>query len=899
MGSVKSMILNRAKAIRPYIIRRLGANGFRPPEFKINYPSKHRNLLLAIASLLLTVLLSVLPVYSLSPSASQLLQQGLASYQADRLTESIQHYQQAIATYHQQNDPLSEALTQRYLALAYQDLGQWEPAKAAIEHSLKLLEAIADQDKTYFEVLAKVLNTQGRHQFQIGDIEGALETWKRATLNYQKAAQPEGIASSLTNQAIALQTLGFGVQAQTTFAAANEALQQTNDPILKAEGARNLGEALRRLGALERSRQVLQRSVATTEDVFMRSKILLELGNTTRAIANRLLAVGEVTSGNQQVQKALDYYAQSQQIITTTEHQHKLQAQLNTFSLLVETNQRDRALQQWQELAPLLQQLPPNRTSIYAQLNASQQLISLQQPPKLVSDLIKTAYQSAMTLQDPRLQSQALGQLGTLYESIQQRSDAQKVTLQALLRIEGLQADDLRYRWEWQLGRLLKQQGDRQQAIAAYTRAIASLKLVRQNLLLNNPDIQFSFRDRVEPIYRDLTDLLLQPDATTAPSQAQLQSAIANIDSLQLAEIENFLRCDLTPVTSLTQDLDRIDPHAAFIYPIILGDRIEVLVRLPNQPIQHYSTAIAQAKTEQILRELRRAVLRGNASRIIERSKQVYTWLVEPLEADLTQSNIETLVFVLDGDLRNIPMTILYDAKTDQYLVEKPYAIALLPSSQLFDLRSVPQSGRVLGAGITQQLQVGERQFNALNAKAELEQVPGQRAETILLDRDFTRSNLQERLRSQAFSIVHLVTHGNFSSDPENTYLLLHSAVTTNGELLKPDEFNVLLQNRSATDQPLSLLILSACKTAEGDNRATLGLVGLAVRAGARSTLGTLWQVGDESTIALMDQFYRALQQPGMTKAQALHQAQVALLKDERYQNPYYWSPYVLVGNWL
>jgi CHAT domain-containing protein len=644
-------------------------------------------------------------------STSSLLQQGLQLYQSDRFTESIQLYQQAIAASAQNQDALTEALAQRYLALAYQELGQWQPAKAAIEQSLKLLKTLPARDSTYFEVLAKVLNTQGRHQFQTGQVEAALETWKQATLNYQKAGQQDGVVSTLINQA--------------------------------------------------------------------------------------------------------------------------------------------------------------------------------------------KAYQQAKTLQDPRTESYALGQLGALYESNQQWSDAKKLTIQALLRLEGLQASDLRYRWEWQLGRLLKQQGDLDPAIKAYTRAITALQSVRENLLLINPDVQFSFRDRVEPIYRDLTALLLQSNATTAPTQTQLQSAIANIDSLQLAELENFLRCDLSQLASASQDLD---PHAAFIYPIILSDRIEVIVRFPGQSLSHYTTKVKQGTVEQTLQALRQAILRSNASRVIEYGKQVYTWLMEPLESDLAKNRaIETSVFVLDGDLRSVPMPVLYDAKTDQYLVEKPYAIALLPTSQLFDLKTLPQAGKVLGAGISEPLQVENRRFDALNAKAELSQVQTTTRPEILLNSEFTHTKLQEKLRSQqGFSIVHLVTHGNFSSDPEETYLLLHSPVAAKGELLKPNDLALLLRPTGLTsNQLIDLLVLSACKTAEGDNRATLGLVGLAVRAGARSTLGTLWQVSDDSTIALMNQFYDELKQPGVSKAKALHRAQISLLQNTKYQNPYHWAPYILVGNWL
>jgi CHAT domain-containing protein len=98
---------------------------------------------------------------------------------------------------------------------------------------------------------------------------------------------------------------------------------------------------------------------------------------------------------------------------------------------------------------------------------------------------------------------------------------------------------------------------------------------------------------------------------------------------------------------------------------------------------------------------------------------------------------------------------------------------------------------------------------------------------------------------------------------------------------------------------PIELLVLSACQTATGDRRAALGLAGLAVRSGARSTLATLWSVNDRSTALFMVEFYRELGQPGVTKAQAVRNAQLALLKQPQYEHPYYWAPFILLGNWL
>ncbi len=274
-------------------------------------------------------------------------------------------------------------------------------------------------------------------------------------------------------------------------------------------------------------------------------------------------------------------------------------------------------------------------------------------------------------------------------------------------------------------------------------------------------------------------------------------------------------------------------------------------------------------------------------------SQQLYDWLIRPAEADLASSGIKNLVFVLDGSLRNIPMAVLYDSKQQKYLVEK-YALALTPGLQLVEpkpLRKVKLNA--LTAGISEKRSVNGREFAPLeNVKLELSGIESVVSKSKkLLDREFTENNLQKQMKLADFSVVHLATHGEFSSNPEKTFIL------TWNQLLKAKDFDRLLQisarNGSST---IELLVLSACKTAVGDKQAALGLAGVAVQAGARSTLATLWSVDDQSTSELMSQFYRELK-TGVTKAQALQRAQLSVLKHEK--RPFFWASYILLGNWL
>ena len=381
-----------------------------------------------------------------------------------------------------------------------------------------------------------------------------------------------------------------------------------------------------------------------------------------------------------------------------------------------------------------------------------------------------------------------------------------------------------------------------------------------------------------------------------SPSQKNLTQAREVIEALQLAELDNFFKeacIDIKP-----EKIDQIDPEAAIIYPIILGDRIEVILSLPKQPLSSYRTIQLQSETEQTIKLMRQSLNRAfsNQERL-QVSQKLYDWLISPAESQLSQHNIKTLVFILDGSLRNLPMSTLYDGK--QYLMSK-YNIALSPGMKLMRSRSVskresqsikPERLKAITAGLSE----ARQGFKALPAvKSEISEISQELSTKQLLNEKFTDANLRNAIKSPPFTILHLATHGQFSSKSDDTFIL-----TWDGKI-NVKELNELLQvHNQSESNPVELMVLSACQTAKGDSRAILGLAGVAVRSGARSTIGTLWAVQDESTAKFMVEFYKQLTLPGISKAQALRNTQLEFIKDKDFSHPFYWAAFVLIGNWL
>lgn len=806
------------------------------------------------------------------------LQAGKQSYEAGRYAEAVEFWQQAEKAYADRGEILNRAQALNYLSLANQKLGRWPEAKDAIDLSLELLRAAADLEPRGKAILAQALNVQGSLQLATGNPDAALSTWKQAETAYERAGDESGKLGSRINQAQALQALGQYRRSKTLLEQLVGELQALPDSPLKADGLRSLGTTLQTIGDLLQAKSIL-------EDSWAISQQLGAQGDT----AATLLSIGNIARDLGQYDVAQAYYQQAAQ--QSTFGMPRVQAQLNLLSLLVKN-------QAWPEASALipsleadLSTLAPSRASIYARVNLAESAIATA-PSAFgtlesgeVAQLLATAVQQARQLQDRRAEAYALYQLGQLYQSRQQGQEAKSVTEQALQIAQNIDAADIVSRAAAELGRLFKQQGDFNSAIASYQTAYDNLQSLRSDLVAINSEVQFTFKESVEPIYRELVSLLLQPES----EQTALKEAREVIEALQLAELDNFFRdacLDVQPA-----QIDEIDPRAAVLYPIILRDRLEVILSLPGQPLRHYATALSAPQVEAIIAQLRSALYLGySGQERLRLSEQIYDWLIRPAEADLANRQISTLVFVLDGALRNIPMAALYNGQ--QYIVEK-YSIALSSGLQLFPQGLEKQEINALAAGLTE----ARQGFSALpGVKEEVKEIATEVKSNVLLDREFTRTSFQSEINNQSFRVVHLATHGQFSSNPDDTFLL------TWDDRLNVQDFDLLFQKRRVgLLQPIELLVLSACQTASGDNRATLGLAGLALRSGAYSTIASLWSVNDESTAELMSEFYRQLAQRdrAIAKAEALRQAQLALLENPLYDHPYFWAAFVLVGNWL
>ncbi len=803
------------------------------------------------------------------------IDQGRQQYKAGDLNAAIVTWETAAQQFKQQSNPAQQALSLSYLSLAYQELSRWPDAAGAIGQSRKLLEANAKVATA--PLWAQVLNTEAGLLLHQGQAETALERWQQAQTYYEQAKDQQGSLGSQINQAQALQQLGFYRRARQQLEAINQQLTPLPNSEMKVAGLRSLGLALQTMGD-PTGGEVLESSL----------KVAQALGDRT-AISPVMLSLGKFAAAADEFAQALDYFEQAER--STQNPTEQLQAKLSQLQLLIEHGQSqdsaNLATQIAQQIKTQLLTLSPSRTSLYTAINFVATLNDLENPAQLVplaelSQLTQQVVKSAQSINDRSAEAYALNQWGQLYDRTKQIPEAQAITQKSLQIARSLQADNLIAQSAWQMGRLEKRQGNRSAAIDYYKEAVKSLQAIRGDLIAVNQDVQFSYRESVEPVYRELVELLVEGQ----PGQVELVQARDLIESLQVAELDNFFR---EACLDKAKQINQLDPTATVVYPIILPDRLAVILSTGDQPLRYYSIEQSQEVTNQAIAAMYRSLSPVADSRDrLARSQQLYDWLIRPAAAAGAFKDTKTLVFVLDGRLRNIPMSALHDGK--QYLIEN-YAVTLSPGLQLMSSKSIAagQSSAIIG-GISD----ARSGFAALpGVETEVNTIARTVSSSTLLNKAFTGHALADRIKDSQADIVHLATHGQFSSRLEDTFLL-----TWDGRVNVKELSELLRSREGRQSQAIELLVLSACDTATGDDRAALGLAGLAVKSGARSTIATLWPVKDKAAALMMTEFYNNLQKPHVNKAEALRQAQLHLLQKTDFREPFFWSGVVLVGNW-
>jgi CHAT domain-containing protein len=726
---------------------------------------------------------------------------------------------------------------------------------------------------------------EGLRAYQRGAFDEAATKWQKAVEEYGRQANVPQQIKAMTDLAAAYQSLGQQRRALALLEEAVEIAETSGERKASTLAKSRLGGALVLNLKYERAETLLRESLESARaegDSQTAAAILNELGN--------LLAA------KQKYSEALAAFRESTELARKTDRLLAAQALCNAAATASIAGMSRDSQGLNGDALKLIEGLKASHDKAVLLITTAQTDRNLKSDRSILRARLSllSALETAEAIGDRRAATYALGYLGQLYEDDNQLDTALSFSRRAAYAAQEAEMPEALYRWEWQSGRLLKAQGKADEAIAAYRRAVQTLQPIRHDITLGygNATAHASFRDAQGPMFFELADLLFaQADKTSdaGPAQQFLREARDTVEQLKAVELEDYFHDDcVNVVRAKTKALETVDERTAIIYVVPFADRTELLVSLASGMKRFRVPASAETLTAEV-RQFRRNLETRSTYAYLEQAEELYGWLIKPIHDLLTEKRIETLVFVPDGALRTIPLASLDDGK--QFLVQE-FAVAVAPGLSLVEPRPLQEKKvHLLLGGLSE----GVQGFPPLDfVPGELKSIEPLYRSRTLLNQDFVLSALREKLTEEQYSIVHIASHGQFGRDASQTFVLTHDAKMTLNDLeamIRPSQYR---------GQPVEMLVLSACQTAAGDDRAALGLAGVAVKAGARSALATLWFVNDQSTSVLVKEVYNQLRQnPGLSKAKALQAAQVKLINDRRYRHPCYWSPYLIIGNWL
>ena len=523
--------------------------------------------------------------------------------------------------------------------------------------------------------------------------------------------------------------------------------------------------------------------------------------------------------------------------------------------------------------------LPNSPAKVYAVLDLAKQLNYDSLP------ILMEAVKSAQKLNNPKVTSFAAGAVGHYYELQRQYPEAKSWTRTARAASAAARAPESLYRWHWQMGRILTQTGQIESAISSYRSSITALQAIRSDLVQARNDLTFNFQENIEPIYRQLLQLLLSQNVSAASFDDILQTR----DLLQLSELENFFQDDCL---SLNPNLDTLETlrqtNSVIVNSIILEEHTYLIWQFPNGQRTVRAIDIPQTQLETLVQEWRFNLENLENDNYLPVSQQLYRlFFNQELESELARINPSTLVFVNDGILRNVPMSALHDGQ--QFLIEK-YAISHSLGLNLQLQETNSSKKKVLAFGLSSKTP----DFPPLPyVKEELDQIKSLSPQNKqFLNEKFTADNFSQQTSYSNFSTIHLATHGWFSGSLESSFLQAYQSKISLPEL----EATLIQHNLNFPYNLLELLILSACDTSMGDTRATLGMSGVAIRAGVNNVLGSLWSIQDRQTVFLISDFYRHWLDLNSSKSESLRQAQLKFINSIN-NHPGIWSAMILITN--
>ncbi|MEW6110306.1 MAG: CHAT domain-containing protein [Nitrospirota bacterium] len=641
---------------------------------------------------------------------------------------------------------------------------------------------------------------QGMGSFQKGAFEQAVIYFQEASRLYEKEGKHSKQSEVLSLLYQAHQSIGQYNEALKNLKLALTLAEKSGDKMRIASVFSDLGNLYIATGPSDKAYQYLNEGLVIARG--------LGNANLSATILNNL---GNLFTTQKKYSEAIDAYTQGV-ILAEKSGNHSLVVRTlaNAAMAYMQSGQYQESKAMLERALDQIRELDHSHDKAYGLINiglAYHQLCHhLPEYSNTLLLLSSQAFNEASTVAeaigDFRALSYAFGYLGKLSENEHQHKKALELTRRAVFSAQQVNAPESLYLWQWQTGRLLKVLWKIDDAILAYRHAINTLQSLRHEMSICYGSVRSTFRESMEPVYFEFVDLLLQRAASMQNREEYepyLIEAREAIELLKVVELRDYFQDDCIDATrSRITKLDIVSKTAIVIYPIVFPDRTELLVSFPTG-LKRFSVRVSADTLTQEIKNFRQKLEKRTTREYLPLAQKLYDLLIRPFEPDLKSLSTDTLVFVPDGPLRTIPMAALHDG--NQFLIDK-YAIAITPGLNLSDPRPITRdSVRVLIAGLTDSVQG----FPPIpSVKIEVQSIHDLYGGKILFNQNFLSSSLENELKDEQFTIVHIASHGQFTSDVKKTFLLTFDDRLTIDQL---DQYVGLFKFR---EDPLELLLISA-----------------------------------------------------------------------------------------
>jgi len=825
-------------------------------------------------------------------NAERLFEEGMKLYQersAESLRQAIQKWQEALSLYRVLNDKKNEAKTLVWIGFVYNSLGEKQKALDFYNQALPIFRTVGDRSME-----ATTLNNIGGVYDDLGEKQKALDYYNQA-LPILRAVGNRGVeATTLNNIGRVYDALGEKQKALDFY---NQAL-----PILRAVGNRGVeATTLNNIGRVYDDLGEKQKALVFYNQALPISRAVGNRGGEARTLNN----IGAVYDALGEKQKALDYYNQALPIRRAVGDRGGEATTLNNIGAVYNAlGEKQKALDYYNQALPILRAVGNRGVEATTLNNIGAVYDALGEKQKAL-DYYNQALPIVRAVGDRRGEATTLNNIGILYRDTKKPLEAIKNLEQSvnlILQLRSGVAKDNRQTFLKSAGgpaiALIDLLITENQPEKAFTYAnlatVADLadysRLV--NVKIANPEAQAAIdkwnqdNRELESLRKDLQQKFSeQLSAKVNKLQEDLNKQAENIRN-RFVEIADLFE---TKPTDIAQLQANISPETTVIQPVILKNDIALFL-LTRDKIKVIKVPLP-AKFDDLLTKTSQSLSNRYSENYLENLEELHKLLISPLEKEIQATKPKQISIIATGKLRYIPFEALYDG--NQYLIEK-YPIIYLTrlssrSLQITTTSNTPTARKVLAFGNPKP----KSPFSLNGTESEVKAIiPIFPESEYFINNKATLSNFKTQI--SRFSILHLATHGCFQ---KGECTLITGGKLKENTLLFADKSWHIQDAGLLGLQNVELITLSACQTALNTNSNGEEISGLAYlfeRAGSKAVIASLWSAADEETKEIMVEFYQNLKQ-GMRKDEAFRQGKLSQIKNNVH--PFYWSPFVLIGD--